>query len=110
MVLLAAGASIYYSIICNDYSWFSRAGSLITISGLLLTLKHHILSSSRNINTVMLEKFHYAVYAPSEGTERYRQDKSAAMKIMRDEYIGVIITVIGTVIWGYGDLVEKLFI
>jgi len=58
----------------------------------------------------MLEKFHYAVAAPSEGSDAWKVAAKKAKAIMRDEYIGLAATVIGTVIWGYGDLLGKLFI
>ena len=110
IILVAGFGSLCYSISSNDFSWFSRSGSVITIFGLLLTMKHHILSSSRDIDSIVMEKCHYANYAPDEGTPSYNENRKNAKIIMRDEYLGVFITITGTIIWGYGDLVYNLFI
>lgn len=104
LIVSTVAVSLYYSISTNDFTWFGRSGSLATIFGLLLTLKHHILSTSRDIESVVNEKFHYAVWAPSEESPEYQEDIKSAKKILRDEYIGVFVTIAGTIIWGYGDL------
>ena len=101
--------SFIYSISSEDFSWVSRAGSIITIFGVLLTLKHHILSESRDIHSIVMEKRHYAKWAPKEEDEEYQKDIESSRIIMRDEYMGVALTVFGTVIWGYGDLLGKFF-
>lgn len=109
MILVIAFLSIWKAFGVSDPLWFSRGGALITVLGLLLTVKHSILSSGRDLDSIVNEKFHYAVYAPSPGDERWESDRLQAKKIMRDEYIGIVTTIIGTVIWGYGDLIlEKI--
>lgn len=99
------GTSIWYSIITGDFSWLSRSGSVVTVLGLLLTIKNGIFSETRDIESVVLEKNHYARWAPEDDSNEYREHVKYAKKVIREEYIGFGITVVGTVIWGYGDLI-----
>jgi len=88
-----------------DPVWFSRGGSLITVLGLLLTVKHSIFSPGRDLDSIVNEKFHYAVFAPSRGDAKWESDRKFARKIRRDERLGILMTIIGTIVWGYGDLI-----
>ncbi|MDA3915619.1 MAG: hypothetical protein PF690_01410 [Deltaproteobacteria bacterium] len=108
LVLLMGGVSACYAFINNDYSWVSRSGSVITVLGLLLTIKHSIFSESRDIHSVVREKNHYAVFAPDRDSDVYKDQTTHAKKIIKDEYLGFFITIIGTIIWGYGDLVGQV--
>ncbi|AZN36457.1 hypothetical protein [Iodobacter ciconiae] len=67
-------------------------------------MKNSVLSSSRDIENVMNEKFHYAVYVPQKDSQEYNDQKKITEKIMNDELIGLALTITGTIIWGYGDL------
>lgn len=43
---------------------------------------------------------------PEEDSKEYIKALKKARLIMRDEYLGILLTIIGTVIWGYGDLLS----
>lgn len=103
-ILVVSFSSYGYALVTGEPHWISRGGSLITIMGLLLTIKHSILSSSRDITNIVFERFHYAVYAPDRGSEKDLENRALAKRMLRDEYFGVIVTILGTIIWGYGDL------
>lgn len=105
VAVFVGGISTCYAFINQDYLWVSRSGSVITVLGLLLTIKHTIFSESRDIHSVVTEKHHYAVYAPERDSEKYQEQIVHAKKIIRDEYIGFCTTIIGTIIWGYGDAI-----
>ena len=100
-------ASLVYSLASHDPQWFGRAGSVVTIVGLLLTIKHGILSGARDDKSIVMERFHYANFAPEESSAEFKQQLAAARHILRDEYLGLLITVIGTAIWGYGDVLLR---
>jgi hypothetical protein len=72
--------SLAYSLFTQDPQWIGRSGSIITIIGLLLTMKNSVLSSSRDIENVMNEKFHYAVYAPQKDSQEYNDQKKITEK------------------------------
>ena len=98
--------SYSYATISEQSLWFGRAGSATTILGLLLTIKHTILAGSRDIHKIIMEKKHYAVWAPDRESDVYKEDMKFAKHVLRDEYTGLIVTVIGTIVWGYGDLIH----
>jgi hypothetical protein len=102
-------SSFAYSYHTNDFSWLGRSGSIITVLGILLTIKHSIFSESRDIKSVVKERNHYAVYAPDESSEAYKKHEAHAKLIIRDEYLGAAFTIVGTIIWGYGDLLVAVF-
>jgi len=102
--------SLFVSINTAEFGWVGRSGSVITILGLLLTIKHTIFSDTRDIHKVVMERQHYAVWAPDRDSDAYKEHMELARKSIRDEYVGFTLTIIGTIIWGYGDLVSHLFI
>ena len=107
LALFVGGVSLWYSIFQQDYLWISRAGSVITVLGLLLTIKHSIFSEYRDIHSIVREKYHYAVYAPERDSEEYKKQIKHTKKIIRDERMGFGTTIVGTIIWGYGDLIVQ---
>ena len=106
IMVVVSVSSIYFSIINQDYSFFSRSGSIVTMLGILLTVKHSILSESRGVTSILMEKNHYCVYMPQEDSQEYQNALRKSQLIMLDEYLGISLTIIGTVIWGYGDLLS----
>ena len=108
-MLFAGGVSLFYAFHTCEFMWVSRSGSVITVLGVMLTIKHSIFSESRDLESVIKEKNHYAVFAPEKDSDIYNKHKERARHVIRDEYIGASFTIFGTVIWGYGDLLAKLF-
>jgi hypothetical protein len=101
--------SLFVSFYTLDFAWFGRAGSVMTILGLMLTIKHTILSDTRDIHKVVMARQHYSVFAPERDSDSYREHMEMARNSIRDEYIGFTLTILGTVIWGYGDLAGRVF-
>lgn len=108
MAALVLIGSFVGSSLTEESLWFARAGSITTVFGLLITIKHNVLASDRDLDTIVMEKRHYANWAPEPGSDDYLADLRYAKKVMRDEYIGLVMTLFGTVIWGYGDLIHNL--
>ena len=93
---------ICLSIWQSEWLWFSRFGSLITIAGLLL------LSSPSFIKGIYLSNassFNFAELDKDGGTQVTNEDDR---KIGSQIFSGIIITIFGTIIWGFGDLIGKL--
>lgn len=108
-MLIIGSASLWYAIQVNDFLWVSRSGSVITVLGIMLTIKHSIFSNARDLQSVVREKNHYAVFAPDQSSDMYREHEAHAKIVIRDEYLGASLTIFGTIIWGYGDLLGKIF-
>ena len=90
------------SVTENDWTWFQRAGSIITLFGAILVSREVIrLGIKRRI------ELHDApdTWKPSEEVV---QEKERRKEDFRSEAIGSVLILIGAVIWGYGDLVECL--
>lgn len=109
LICAVAAISLYCSFQLSDFSWFGRSGSIITIFGILLTIKHSIFSPSRDSAAVVRETQSYAKFAPEKDSDIYKEQLASAKTVIRDEYIGFTITIVGTGIWGYGDLVAHFF-
>ena len=86
--------------------WFGRSGSIVTVAGLLITLKHSILSNKRTLDDAVMERNRYAKWAPDDDSPEYIAAVAEAKRVLRDEKVGLFLTVIGTAIWGYGDLLS----
>jgi len=78
----------------NDFTWFARSGSLITVIPLLISI-FEIFSDRKQIFSA---KNNYARNAPPDIDEKAKG--YLPIKII----VNSIITIIGTIIWGFGDL------
>lgn len=111
MVLVALsvlGVSVVVAIAARDPEWFARAGSLVTIIGLTLMVKRNLLCVHGNTEEALVEKLHYSPSMPQPGTERYERELARARRILRDEALGLTLSITGTITWGYGDLLIGL--
>lgn len=106
VALAAVGLSVILANVCCDATWLGRSGSVVTVAGLLLTIKHTVLAKSHDKHEVVMEKNHYANWAPDVGSPAYAAAVKTAALILRDEKLGLFVTVIGTALWGYGDLLH----
>lgn len=79
----------------ETYAWFGRSGSLITVIPIVIS----ILDFYSDREAIFLAKHNYAVLAPDNVEELAK--KYWPIKVL----INSIITICGTVIWGYGDLI-----
>jgi len=100
--LVAAIAGVMLSVQTGVWLWFSRFGAVITVAGLLLT---------------MSPVFHKGIYiSQSDAGKWAEQDEHGKTmitseddrRIGRSVFTGILISISGTVIWGFGDLVPVL--
>lgn len=99
------------SIWRDDWVWFQRSGSLITLMGILLTgrIIFRLKGASKPIlyTTKILGSTsdgRLITQDPPERIESKRQNKLDEASLFH----GQILLIIGCLIWGYGDLINKL--
>lgn len=92
---------ITLSVINCNWLWFSRFGSLITVAGLLL------ISSPLFVKGIYLSNA--SVFGMAEGDEHgnailtSEEDREIGGRI----FAGIVITILGTIVWGFGDLIGE---
>lgn len=106
------GVSAAVAVATSDPAWIARAGSVMTLAGLLLLIKHSVLCASTDLESAMLEKLHYRrrEAPPHPGSPAYEADLRHTRRILFDEFTGFMLSVTGTVLWGYGDLLVAALI
>jgi len=112
-ILFSAAVSIFgvwFSIDRDDWSWFARSGSMIVVIGIFLT-SSQIIENSRRLKK---RRSHHAKnfhrdYA--EDIKRGTLDRSRILDadIWENGLRGFYLLVIGTLIWGFGDLAGYIF-
>lgn len=90
---------IIISIYSNNWIWFNRFGSLITIAGVLLTM------SPIFIRGVYLSQSECGGWAWTDKDGKLLTTTSEDRKIGNNIITGIFISIIGTLIWGFGDLI-----
>ncbi|QKQ27902.1 hypothetical protein [Candidatus Reidiella endopervernicosa] len=100
---LLIGAVI--SIRLGDWSWFSRSGSLVVVNGIILTshqIIEHMHALTRNHQHGMQVRHDWA------SEEKHNLINGDNEKRWRIEKYGLYMLIIGTLVWGFGDLVNTL--
>jgi len=94
----------------DDWTWFARSGSMIVVIGIFLT-SSQIIENSRRLKARRSRhsKNFHRDYA--EDIKRGTLDRSRILDedIWENGLRGFYLLVIGTLIWGFGDLVGYLF-
>lgn len=103
-IIFALG-SICASLMWKDWMWFARSGSLITIAGILLlsskTFRLGIYKSQASMNAKPSCIVQGGGIVTASST-----DKSIGLSVLR----GIVVSIAGTIIWGYGDaIMEKVY-
>jgi hypothetical protein len=79
----------------SNYMWFSRSGALITVIPILIS----IIEFYSDREAVFYAKNNYGRYAP----ENIKEQASSYWPVK--VIVNAFITIIGTLIWGFGDLI-----
>jgi len=103
LVTLAAG--VILSIDLSDWSWFSRSGSLIVVYGIILT-SHHIFVHMHNLNHIQHQHRRASQIQRDWAKEsKYEFIHDDVEHTWMNEKSGLLMLVLGTLIWGFGDLI-----
>ena len=106
-VILASGCMV--SISQRDWSWFSRCGSLVVVIGIILTssqiLEHIRMLKIRQMNT---HGDFTRDWAKEERQQTLNDSRFHEEITWTNERSGLLMLITGTLIWGFGDLIERL--
>lgn len=107
IIVIAGG--IWFSLKLMDWSWFSRSGSLIVIIGIFLT-SSQIIENSRRLKMRRSYNDHNFNRDFADDLKKQTLDRSRSLDedIWESGLRGLYLLVAGTLIWGFGDLIEKL--
>lgn len=101
MTLLSA----WYSWKLHDWQWFGRSGSILTLCGVILSVRPLI-----RMGLSKLIEYQATIDCGSfQPTLEELQTINEANLDSKASQYGAIMATIGTVTWGYGDLIGKLF-
>ena len=101
---------VWLSMSVGDWQWFARSGAMLVVLGILLT-SSQIIENSRRLKTRhTLHPSHFK----HDYAEELKQRKLAHASILEEDIWhdglrGLYLLIIGTLIWGFGDLVGWLF-
>lgn len=103
LLLLAGG--LLLSLRLDDWSWFSRSGSLVVVNGIILT-SHQIIAHIHQLERE--RRLGGQVNRDWAGEEKYRLLHEDAYSLWANERCGLYMLIAGTLIWGFGDLFNLL--
>ena len=90
----------FFGIEKGNFEWFERSGSLTTVIPILISM----MDIYHDRESVYFIKYNYARAAPPDVEEQARN------YFPRKFFINSVLTVIGTIIWGYGDLIGRYIV
>jgi drug/metabolite transporter (DMT)-like permease len=104
VALISVAISLVASFYSEQWHWFGRSGSIMAICGVILTIRPIIRLGLKKWIEVQNTIDGGSFKPPPEEKEKDRQsdlDHKASQ-------IGSFLAILGTIIWGYGDLVGRL--
>jgi hypothetical protein len=102
LAIAVGGMSLYFDFYLKVPHWFQRSGSIITILGAILSARKLI---SKGIKESIESEY---VCSGGDSETDFSEIAAEAKKNVQSAYIGIFFIIIGTVIWGYGDIISKL--
>lgn len=103
LAILIAGMVL--SLQLDDWTWFSRAGALLVINGIILTSRQ-IIDHIQRLKLYQIPSQRHANrdWASGDKYHLIHDDE----KVWRSEKHGLYMLITGTLVWGFGDLLNLL--
>ena len=96
--------SFFVSFTTSSWHWFGRSGAILTIAGVILSTRPLIrLGFSEWLRSLQIIDCGHIIPTQEEIEAEVQSNKDASAF-----HIGVYMTLIGTLIWAYGDLIGGL--
>ena len=107
---IASAISVWLSLRLDDWSWFARSGSIIVIIGIFLTSTQIIENSKR----LHIRRRHHdnnfgRDYASDIKHHKLEDSRQHDEDVWESGLKGLYLLIVGTIIWGYGDLIALFF-
>ena len=103
LVTLFIGALL--SIDLGDWNWFARSGSLVVVYGILLT-SHQIIEHMQHLGKQQRRDSMVNRDWGSDARHHFLHDDDEQR--WRSEKNGLYMLITGTLVWGFGDLINYL--
>lgn len=103
LLTLLAGALLGLKL--EEWSWFSRSGSLVVINGIILT-SHQIIEHIYYLGRAQRREMQ--VNRDWASHERHHFLQGDTERLWRSEKCGLYMLIVGTLVWGFGDLINYL--
>ena len=93
--------SLFASFTTSSWHWFGRSGAILTIAGVILSARPLIrLGFTEWLRSLQIIDGGHIIPTQEEIEEEVQSKKDASAF-----HVGVYMTLIGTLIWAYGDLI-----
>ncbi len=101
---------VWLSVDQNDWTWFARSGSMIVVIGIFLT-SSQIIENSRRLKIRRNHHYHNFHRDFAEDIKRGTPERSRGLDedTWENGLRGFYLLVVGTLVWGFGDLAGYLF-
>ena len=90
--------SLFADLVLGSGEWFQRSGSIITIMGAILSTRKII---QNGISATIQSEY---TISGGDFTTDWAEIKLESERNVKSAIVGVYLLIIGTSIWGYGDL------
>lgn len=103
LITLLVGALL--SMEQGDWGWFARSGSLVVVYGILLT-SHQIIEQMQQLGRQQRRDSMVNRDWGADARHHFLHDDHETR--WRSEKNGLYMLIIGTLVWGFGDLINRL--
>ena len=117
ILIISVGISL--SIYLQNWNWFSRFGSLVVVSGLFLAkwdFENLIMESDLTfVDKIIYENAKIIIPNKTLDDDSFIEVKNRVKKLMSNHIkpaytkAEIFIITVGTIIWGFGDLLQSIF-
>lgn len=109
MTLASLAFGVILSVLEGNWQWFSRSGSLVVVIGILLTSTQII----EELQQMRLRRWRSEHHSDSWSTHDWAEETRAHSNLRGSEDDplgrgqGLFLLILGTLIWGFGDLLGR---